>query len=131
MALFFNLQKLEEQSCNDATKLIRMLYIHFTKEPLSKYNRFHRSKVPLNGHSFILNPSDLFNDRSTDILFKVQYIKLAGRRDYGLYKQYGYKRLQRSYFPDLDYNAIKHNPLLTITENEIILKYEEENGTKF
>ena len=125
MALFFNLNTLEEQSCNDSTKFMRMLYLHYAKQPLNKYNKSHFSKVPLHGSSFLLNPHDLFNDYSTDVLFKIQYIKLAGRRDYGLYKQYGYKGLQTSFFPDLAFDAIKHNPLLTITPTQITFKYEE------
>jgi hypothetical protein len=102
-----------------------MLHLHYTKAPLNKYNRTHFSKVPLHGASFLLNPAAFFADYSTDILFKVQYIKLAGRRDYALFKQYGYKRLQTSYFPDLAFDAIKHNPLITITPTEILFKYEE------
>ena len=46
-------------------------------------------------------------------------------RDYNLYKQYRYKKLNLSYYPDLDYSAIAPNPLLTIDNNELSFKHEE------
>lgn len=125
MALFFNLQTLETQSQNDANKFMAMLEYHYSKRLPSKYSKYLPSKVPLNGTSYLLNPLALFNDKSTDILYKLQYIKLAGRRDYSLYKLYKYKALQLSYYPDIIYDTIKHNPLLTITQTEITFKYEE------
>lgn len=126
MALFFNLKTLEEQSCNDYNKFISMLYYHWNKAaPLTKSNKSDRSKVPLNGYSYLLNPSDLFKDNTTDIIFKVQYIKLAGMRDYTLYKYYKYTGLQKSFFPDLAEDNIKHNPLLIIKPTEILFKYEQ------
>lgn len=126
MALFFDIHKLEEQSCNDTKAFLNMLYFHWNKAaPLTKQNMFLRSKVSLTGNSYLLNPKDFFNDRSTDDLFRVQYIKLAGRRDLALFKLHNYRRLQTSYYPDLIYDSIKHNPLLEITKSEIIFKYEE------
>ena len=125
MALFFNLQTLETQSLNDANKFMAMLEYHYSKRLPSKYSKYLPSKVPLNGTSYLLNPLALFSDKSTDILYKLQYIKLAGRRDYSLYKLYKYKALQLSYYPDIIYDTIKHNPLLTITPTEITFKYEE------
>lgn len=126
MALFFDLHKLQEQSSNDSKKFLWMLYYHWNKAaPLTKYNQGLRSKVSLVGHSFLLNPEDFFKNQNIDDIFRVQYIKLAGRRDYNLYKQYRYCRLQTSYFPDLAIDNIKHNPLLTITKTEVHFKYEE------
>ena len=125
MALFFNLQTLETQSLNDANKFMAMLEYHYSKRLPSKYSKYLPSKVPLNGTSYLLNPLALFSDKSTDILYKLQYIKLAGRRDYSLYKLYKYKALQLSYYPDIIYDTIKHNPLLIITQTEITFKYEE------
>lgn len=125
MALFFDIKKLEEQAGNDSTRFLQMLYYHWNKTiPLNNSNKFLRSKVPLIGNSYLLNPQDFFHDQSTDELFKVQYIKLAGRRDYSLYRMYKYCRLPTSYFPDLIYDSLKHNPLLEITPTEIIFKYE-------
>lgn len=125
MALFFNLKTLEEQSCKDSNKFMTMLEFHWNKKLPTSYAKYKPSKVSLAGSSFILNPEPLFSDKGTDILYKIQYIKLAARRDWGLYKQYGYKALQTSYFPDLLYNVIRSNPLLEITDSEIIFKYEK------
>lgn len=127
MALFFNLKILEEQSCNETDKFLNMLYYHWDKSaPLTRYNKIFRSRVPLTGTSYLLNPLGFFEDKNTDVLFKVQYIKLAGRRDWNLYKQYGFKSLDTSFFPDLIYDSIKHNPLLEITPKEIKFKLEEK-----
>lgn len=125
MALFFNLKTLEQQSNGDSSKFMAMLEYHYSKRLPYKYSKHKPSKVSLAGNCFILNPESLFADKSIDILFKIQYIKLAARRDYNLYKQYNYRALQKSYYPDIDYNSIKYNPLLTITNTEILFKYEE------
>lgn len=102
-----------------------MLYFHWDKTiPLRKSNMLLRSRVPLVGYSFLLNPADFFKDKNTDIIYRVQYIKLAGMRDYSLYKQYKYTGLQTSFFPDLAVDNIKYNPLLTIKPTEILFKYE-------
>ena len=125
MAIFFNLNTLEVQSCNNPTKFMDMLEFHYTKRlPATRDSKSVPSKVPLHGNSFLLNPHDLFKDKNTDLLFKVQYVKLAARRDYNLYKQYRYKALNTSYFPEINYDAIKLNPLLTITQSELTFKYE-------
>jgi hypothetical protein len=125
MALFFNLKTLEEQSNGDASKFMAMLEYHHSKKLPSKSSKFKPSKVSLAGNCFILSPVPLFADKSTDILFKIQYIKLAARRDYNLYKQYKYRGLDLSFYPDIDINLIKNNPLLKITKTEILFKYEE------
>ena len=125
MALFFNLKTLEQQSNGDTGKLMAMLEYHYSKRLPYKYSKYKPSKVSLAGNCFILNPQELFADSSVDVLFKIQYVKLAGRRDYNLYKQYKYRALQLSYYPDINIDLIKNNPLLTITKTEILFKYEE------
>jgi len=124
MAIFFNLQTLENEAGSDSNKFVALLEYHYSKRVPYKYSKYKPSKVPLNGHSYLLNPTELFSDKSTDVLYKVQYIKLAARRDYSLYKLYNYKALQLSYYPDIVYDAIKTNPLLNITQSEILFKYE-------
>jgi hypothetical protein len=124
MAVFFNLQTLENEAGSDSNKFVALLEYHYSKRVPYKYSKYKPSKVPLNGHSYLLNPTELFSDKSTDVLYKVQYIKLAARRDYSLYKLYNYKALQLSYYPDIVYDAIKINPLLNITQSEILFKYE-------
>ena len=125
MALFFNLKTLEQESNGDTGKFMAMLEYHYSKKLPYKYSKYKPSKVSLAGNCFILNPRKLFADNSVDVLFKIQYIKLAGRRDYNLYKQYKYRALQLSYYPDINIDLIKNNPLLTITKTEILFKYEE------
>lgn len=125
MALFFNLDTLESQAGTDSRKLLALLEYHYTKNPpKSIYTKYKPSKVSLHGYSFLLNPEPLFRDSSTDILYKVQYIKLAARRDYSFFTMYGSKTLQTSSFPDLRYDVIRSNPLLKITPTEIYFKYE-------
>jgi len=125
MTLFFNLETLEQQSKNDANTFMAMLWYHYTKRLANRHSRYKPSKVSLAGTSFILNCDDLFKDKQTDILYKVQYVKLLARRDYSHYKLYQTKSLQTSFFPDLKYDQIKQNPLLQITQSEIKFKYEE------
>ena len=124
MVLFFNLTTLETEAGNDAAKFMSMLWYHYYKRLPSRYSKLKPSKVPLTGNSFLLAPEPLFVDNA-DILYLVQYIKLAALRDWNLYKQYKYKSLQTSYFPDLNYDTIRSNPLLKITPTEITFKYEE------
>lgn len=131
MTLFFNLQILETKTQCDPQKLVKTLELHYLGKTLPRNSK---DKVkPLRnlvGTSFLLNAATFFADTKTDIVYKAQYIRLAGRRDYVLYKLYGQRYLDLSYFLDIDLNAIKHNPLLTITNNKINFKYEEiTNGT--
>jgi hypothetical protein len=126
MTLFFNLETLQAQCNNDPNKFMAMLEYHYSKRLPKKRSLYKPSKVSLLGNSYLLNPKDLFLDKSTDILYKLQYVKLAARRDYTAYTLYNYKALQTSYFPDIKYDLIKQNPLLNITSNEIFFKYEEK-----
>lgn len=125
MACFFDLRLLEELSGSDPHKFLALLEYHrnggMAKSKFSKYKPATKS---LAGSSFILNPDRLFSDKTTDILFKLQYIKLAARRGYDLYKFYKYKSIQLSYYPDINIEAAKHNPLLIVTDKEIHFKYE-------
>lgn len=132
MALFFNLQTLETKTRNDPKKLVETLRLHYVGKTAPKNARdLVKPLSNLVGASFLLNAKAIFEDKTTDIVYKAQYIRLAGRRDYLLYKLYGYTHLDLSYFLDINVNTIRHNPLLTITENKIYFKYEEKikNGT--
>lgn len=131
--LLFDIHKLESLSCNDPKLLLEILHRHLDKTAkVSKKVEVLCFTTSLIGTSYLLNPWDLFNDQSIDELFKVQYIKLAGRRDLALYKYNGYKGLQLSYYPELSMDAIKYNPLLDIKQHEILFKLEERNtyGTR-
>jgi hypothetical protein len=125
MTTFFNLDNLEKEATKCNTSILHVLEAYYYKR-IPKNSRSVRFQYSiLSGYCFILNPEPLFKDLSTDIAYKVQYIKLAARRDYLFYKQYNYKGLQLSYFPDLNLEAIKTNPLLQITNTEILFLYEE------
>lgn len=84
----------------------------------------------MSGNSFILNPTDLFNDRFTDPIYVVQYIKLAAKRDYAMYKLYNITYLDLTLYPDIDKSKISHNPLLKIAGSKLYFKYEEIYGSR-
>lgn len=130
MALFFNLEVLEKESGSDDHKFLVLLRYHFKGTILVHKTTKYKPLKSLKGNSFLLNPIPVLYSRDHDVSNRVQYIKLAGRRDLLLYKNYGIKYLDRSYFPDLDIEKISKNPLLTITNKQINFKFEEEYGTK-
>lgn len=124
--LLFNLNTLEQETECDPEKLVKTLELYYNKKTIPK-TRYAKIKPIANlvGNSFLLHADRLFADRSTDIGFKAQYIRLAGRRDYYQFKYYSVTYLDLSYFADINLPALKNNPLLTITENKIYFKYEE------
>jgi hypothetical protein len=125
MPLFFDLGKLEAQAAKDPNKFMALLEYHHTKKPATNFSsKYKPSIVSLHGYSYLLNPTELFKDTSTDVLFKLQYVKLASYRDYLMYTRWGSNTLQTSYFPDLRHDVIRSNPLLKITPTEIHFKYE-------
>jgi len=111
----FNLEKLNSMANKSQVRLVELLEDYYKKG----------LNVKLYGNSYLINPEQLFFDRSVDVLFKAQYIQLAGRRSYQHYKDLGYKYLDLSYYPDLNLQAIKYNPLLITENNKIYFKYEE------
>lgn len=122
--LFFNVLALEAQTQCDPQQMLEKLYLHYTKKLIPK-SKFSAKPLPnLVGYSFLVNPQDFFNDKTTDIIYRSQYIQLAGRRDYSLYKYYKHSYLDLTFFQDLDTTIISHNPLLTIDNNKINFKYE-------
>ena len=125
MAFFFNIDNLEKLSCDHPTKFMSILHHFYLKKlPHSKKGP-HYPRTSMVGSSFLLNPEPLFSSK-VDVLYIMQYIKLAAKRDYWLYKQYGVKSLPLSYFPDINLGVIKTNPLLKITPTEIFFAYEEQ-----
>jgi hypothetical protein len=129
MALFFNLHNLELDAGSDQKRFMMLLTLHYTKRLPDK--PWQKSRLPLNGFSYMLNPAPIFNNKNIDIAHIIQYIKLAGRRDYALYILNKVITLDLSYFPDLDTSKILANPLLKILNKQIHFKYEEEfNGNR-
>lgn len=124
--LFFNLQILEEDTLCDPIYLVIALHKfykgqRFPKNSKETYKPLKRLRA---GTSFLLEPAIFFDDKGSDPIHKAQYIRLAGRRDYQLYKQYGIKSLDLTLYPDLDLAAIRSNPLLTIANKQLHFKYE-------
>jgi len=126
MILFFNLGILEAETLGNPKQMVETLRLFYTKKQIPK-NSYSKVKPIRNliGNSYLINPDGFFADNITDIIYKSQYIQLAGRRDYSLYKLYDVKYLDLSYFKDIALDNIKTNPLITITQNKIYFKYEE------
>lgn len=131
MALLFNLEYLES-ICNSTLSYIDTLrYYHNQRmilPPMGVSKKFKRASM--HGSSFLLDPVSLFNDRSTDPSYIVQYIKLAARRDYAMYKIYNITYLDLTLYPDIDRTKISHNPLLKIAGDKLYFKYEEIYGNR-
>jgi hypothetical protein len=131
MTLFFDIQKLEKQANGNDLKFIEILQNHYEITVLKKTS-FKKFKS-IKGSSYLLNPQAIFNSltRSIDIAYIVQYVRLAARRSYPSYTLYNITWLDITFFPEIDLNSIKNNPLLKITTNYIYFKFEEiYNGTK-
>lgn len=119
MTLFFNIEKVNRAAKSSPTQTLRIIKDMSDRNPITKYYKL------LTGNSFLLKPELLLNDKTTDILYVYQYVLLAARRDYSLYKLFGEKSLPLSYFPDINLSSIRTNPLLNVTNSEIKFKYEE------
>lgn len=124
--LFFNLQVLEEDTLCDPIYMTTALYkfykgVKFAKNTFETYKPLKRLTT---GSSFLLNPESFFLDKNIDPIYRAQYIRLAGRRDYTLYKSYGIKSLDLTMYPDLNLQNLGYNPLLTIANSQISFKYE-------
>lgn len=128
--LFFNLTTLEATVGTDATYMVEALRKLSDGRTIPR-NISEKYKPIANlgkGTSFLINAKGLFVDKS-DIIYKAQYIRLAGRRDFISYKISGRKTLDLSYFPDIKLEAIRSNPLLDIASGHIHFKYEEISST--
>lgn len=125
--LRFNIIALEGGTKNDPVYMIEALKHWYNKVPLmsKKYKGYKPLKISLHGSGYLINPEAFFSS-TTDVLFKAQYLKLAGRRDYGEFKTLGISYLDLTYFSDLNIEAVKSNPLLKIENNKIYFKLEKE-----
>ncbi len=122
--MFFDIKTLQKESKNSPVKMIKMLENwYLNKLPKNKRMMENFSKVSLKGDSFILQPLALFSAQ-VDVNYKVQYLILIAKRDYMFYLLYGVKYLDLSYFPDLDINKIRGNPLMEVVNNKLYFKLE-------
>lgn len=124
MTFFFNLENLEKESCNNSTTFMSILDTIYYKKLPNRRKGIKPIKLNMHGSSFILNLEPLLKLSDIDTIYIVQYIKLCAKRDYNMYKMFGVKTLDLSYYPDINLSAIKSNPLLQITKSEIHFKYE-------
>lgn len=124
--LIFNLNKLETFAGDNDVKLIWLLYKWYRDKDCipRKGDKFVLIKPLTGGSSFLTNPEPLLLDKITDPIYIAQYIKLAGRRDLFMYKQYRVTQLDISFFPDINLENIKYNPLIQVSGNKIHFKYE-------
>lgn len=118
MPLFFNLDILHKKAKNDPTKIVELLRKYYLEKTNNTY-----ITTNLQGKGFLINPKELFSSKENDV-YKAQYIILASKRDYFLYNKYGITTLQLSYYPDINIEKIKYNPLLIINKTEIGFIYE-------
>jgi len=116
--MFFDINKLTKQAKGNPAVMLKMLEnIYFRKLPKNKRDmRFFPTNIV--GDNFIENPEALFKSKA-DPVYKVQYLILASKRDYLLLKTYGVRDLDLSFFPDLNLDALRGNPLVTVTETSI------------
>lgn len=127
MALFYNILVLEEETKCDPEYMVEALRLYYKGVQLPKNARIKYKPIQksLKGSSYLLNPLEFFEDKNTDVIYKAQYLRLSGRRDYTLYKLYGFKLLDLALFTDVNLETISTNPLLEITNKQIKFKYEK------
>lgn len=118
--LFFNYDNLLKAANHNPFKVVEILKAYHAGRLL----KYYKIKSKLKGNSFLINPDAILNEKYIDILYVHQYIQLAARRDYSLYSLYGITSLPLSHFPDIRLDSLKTNPLLKVTNSEIIFKYE-------
>lgn len=111
--VFFDFEKLEKACGTDYHKLYNAFIAHCTIQN-PKYI----------GKSYIRNYRQLHLQKNVDIIYKIQYIKLASFRDYNTYRLYGFTYLDISTYPDLLLDEIKSNPLISIEKTLLKLKFE-------
>ena len=123
MTLFFDIIKLETESKGNDSLFMTILQDHYNVKICHKLQRIKYK--PINGRSWLLNPLPLFDKKIADITYIVKYIKLAGRRNYQIFKAYNILTLDISFYPNLILENIKNNPLLTLSNNNIHFKFED------
>lgn len=125
--VIFNYDELQKASAKlKIPSLDILIYCKSGKVPKNKRSKFlYVDKVKiLQGHSFLLNEYELTKTGRPQEYID-QYLFLAAKRSYSMYKMYKYKRLPLSLYPDLNKEAIKYNPLLKCTSSELVFLPEE------
>lgn len=117
--MFFDINKLTKQARGNPSVMLKMLEnVYRKKIPKNKRDMKYHPSSSISGDGFIENPEALFNSKA-DPVYKVQYLILLSKRDYLLFKTYGIRDLDLSFFPDLNTDALRGNPLVTVTNTSI------------
>ena len=114
------MQKLKKYETKDMLKVLENYYYKRLPKNRSEFKYFADLS---GGQSFLINPKALFAAK-TDLGYKVQYLLLAAKRSAFYAAEYGIMYLDLSFYPDLDLDKLKHNPLLKIDENKLYFLYE-------
>lgn len=114
--IFYSWEKIEKK-CDGNIACIMEVFRSFLKNPVPK---------SLLGKSFITNIKDLLNGSNNDVEL-VQYIYLASLRNYFDFTYQKDSRLYK-YFSDIPLEKLAKNKLLTIKDDYINFKYEENYG---
>jgi len=119
----YNLQELSKITKDDCDKILRYFYHVLRGTRMDKTSKkIHNSKDKF---SFMTNEEDLLlnsiNASKQEICI---YIYLAGFRNYLDYIEYGQLWLPIEHSP-FDINKLRHNRLIKLTDEKIILKYEK------
>ena len=124
--ILFDKSKLMKFSGGNYTNMIDILaHITYRFPPKSPgdIRRLKYQTISWVGDSFLLNPEKLLdNHRRYKQKEVIQYILVAAKRSYPEYRLFRKKTLPTHL---LNVDAIVNNRLLTITGNEIHLKFEE------
>ena len=117
--MFFNIETLRKQANDDPVLMLKMLENWFyNKIPKNILDSKNFSKVSLSGDCWLPNPKKLFYSK-VDPNYKFQYLVLIAKMDYLHYKLYKIEYLDLSFYPDLNLNKIKHNPLMRVEDNKL------------
>ena len=125
MALFYNIRLLEQFSQGNPSSMLELLKNWYDKKLIAKNSKDPYKPRNLQGTNFLLYPEKFLNDKTTDIYFKIQYLRLASLRNYADYKLTGQTYLDITLYPDINKQAIANNPLIQIINTKIYFKYEE------
>lgn len=122
---FYDANKLEKIDVRNI-KLFVMLICKVRPgyKELKEFKKMKDKFQTVIGQSFILHPERLLTS-TVDIIYIYQYLILASRRSYLLYKRSKITYLDLSLFPDIILDNIKYNPLLRIENGKIYFKLEE------
>lgn len=115
-------------NCKTDNKILDFFKEITSNKPLACYKRWvqHILAKSLKRPSYIIDPIKPLYFRGCTTSDKVLYFGLAGLRSYNRYVLYNETHLDLRMIKNPEtLNAINNNPLLTINDNKIYFKFEE------